>query len=145
MKKLAMLMLVASTAFMGSANAAEFRVMMLNKGEKGAMVFEPDFIQAAVGDTVVFIPTDKGHNVASIKKMLPEGVKKFKSKTNKEFTLTLEAEGLYGVRCLPHFALGMVAMIVAGKPVNLEQAKKGRMSKKGKKRMKEHWETLAKM
>ncbi|MGB6120129.1 MAG: pseudoazurin, partial [Mesorhizobium sp.] len=40
----------------GTAGAAEFEVMMLNKGEKGAMVFEPDFIKAAPGDTIRFVP-----------------------------------------------------------------------------------------
>ncbi|TWH30163.1 hypothetical protein L611_003300000290 [Aminobacter sp. J15] len=42
--------------------AADHQVQMLNKGAKGAMVFEPDFIQVEVGDTVTFIPTDKSHD-----------------------------------------------------------------------------------
>ena len=46
---------------------------MLNKGEKGSMVFVPDLIAAAPGDTIRFVPTDKGHNMETIKGMLPEG------------------------------------------------------------------------
>ena len=45
------------------AMAANFEVKMLNKGADGAMVFEPALTKVAVGDTVTFIPTDKGHNV----------------------------------------------------------------------------------
>ena len=44
------------------AFAADFEVHMLNKGADGAMVFEPLLIRIAPGDTVTFIPTDKGHN-----------------------------------------------------------------------------------
>ena len=91
---------------------------MLNKGEKGAMVFEPDFIKAMPGDTVRFIPTSKGHNVESIKGMLPEGVTKFKSKFNKEYVLMLENNGLYGIKCSPHYSMGMVALISVGEPTN---------------------------
>ncbi|MCA0276909.1 MAG: pseudoazurin, partial [Proteobacteria bacterium] len=53
----------------GAAQAADHQVQMLNKGEKGAMVFQPDFIVAAPGDTVTFVPTDKSHDAESIKDM----------------------------------------------------------------------------
>ena len=55
-------------AFAGHAET--FEVKMLNKGKSGKMVFEPDFVLATVGDTVTFLPTDKGHNVESIKGMM---------------------------------------------------------------------------
>jgi pseudoazurin len=106
-------LLLATAAF-----AENFDVQMLNKGTEGAMVFEPAFVKAAVGDTVTFISTDKGHNVETIKGMLPEGVEVFKSDMGKDFVLTLTAEGLYGVKCTPHYAMGMVALIQAGAPVN---------------------------
>ena len=38
-------------------------------------------------------------------------------------TMTIDAEGVYGVKCLPHFSMGMVAIVVAGKPVNLAAVK----------------------
>ncbi len=122
-KMITMLALGAAVAFAGAAGAAEFEVKMLNKGEKGTMVFEPDFISAAPGDTIRFVPTDKGHNVETIKGMIPEGAETFKSKFNEEFTVTLDKEGVYGVKCTPHYAMGMVALIEVGEPVNLEEAK----------------------
>ena len=91
---------------------------MLNKGADGAMVFEPAFVQAAVGDTVTFIATDKGHNAENIKDMLPAGVDEFKSEMGKDYVLTVASEGLYGVKCTPHYTMGMVALIQAGAPVN---------------------------
>lgn len=104
----------------GAAIAENFDVQMLNKGAKGAMVFEPAFVRAAVGDTVTFLSPDKGHNAESIEGMLPEGVEPFKSEMNKDFTLTLTAEGVYGIKCTPHYAMGMVALIQVGAPVNLD-------------------------
>jgi pseudoazurin len=110
-------MLLATTAF-----AETFEVQMLNKGAEGAMVFEPAFIKAAVGDTVTFLSPDKGHNAESIEGMLPDGVEPFKSEMSKDFTLNLTSEGLYGIKCTPHYAMGMVALIQVGAPVNLDAA-----------------------
>ena len=124
---------VAATLIPAIAGAAEIEVKMLNKGEKGAMVFEPDLIRAAPGDTIKFVPTDKGHNVEAIKGMLPEGVESFKSKMNQEFVLTIEKDGVYGVKCPPHYGMGMVALIVAGEAANLEEARAAKQSGKAKK------------
>lgn len=120
--------------FSGVTYAAEFEVKMLNKGEKGAMVFEPNFIKAMPGDTVKFLPVSKGHNVESIKGMLPDGVKKFKSKFNKEYVLTVEKDGLYGVKCSPHYSMGMVALISVGEAMNEEAAMKVKQKGSAKKR-----------
>ncbi|MCB9946177.1 MAG: pseudoazurin [Geminicoccaceae bacterium] len=116
----------------GAAGAAEFEVMMLNKGQKGTMVFQPDHIKAAPGDTIRFVPTDKGHNVETVKGMLPEAAKAFKSKFNEPFEVTLTAEGVYGVKCTPHYAMGMVALIEVGEPVNVEDAKAVKQTGKAK-------------
>ena len=104
--------------------AAEFEVQMLNKGDAGAMVFEPAFLQIAPGDTVKFVPTDKGHNAETIKDMLPEGAEPFKGKINEEFSVTFDVAGAYAYKCAPHYAMGMVGMIVVGEaPANLEALK----------------------
>ncbi len=137
------LSLLAAAVFAGNAGAEEFQIKMLNKGEKGAMVFEPDFVKAAPGDTIRFVPTDKGHNAEAIKGMLPEGVESFKSKFNEEYVLTLSAEGIYGIKCSPHFGMGMVAMIVAGEPVNLVSAKEAKLNKKSAERLADGFAALA--
>ena len=132
--------LLAAPAFVlalaGAGFAAEHEVHMLNKGEAGTMVFEPAFVKAEPGDTIHFIPTDKSHNVEAIKDILPEGVEVFKSKINEGYTLTVTEAGLYGVKCTPHFAMGMVALIQVGEaPANLDAAKTAKMPKKARERM----------
>jgi pseudoazurin len=124
---------LAAALFSAAAGAAEHEVKMLNKGAKGMMVFEPDLIQVAPGDTIKFVPTDKSHNVEAVKGMLPDGVEHFKSKMNEEFVLTVEKDGVYGVKCTPHYGMGMVALIVAGQPANAEAAKAAKQSGKAKK------------
>ena len=119
---LTMAAVAALMASVGGAWAAEHEVQMLNKGEKGVMVFEPDFIQAAPGDTIRFIPTNKTHNAESIPAMMPEGAEPFKGKVNEEITITVTQEGVYGIKCQPHYAMGMVVLVVVGNPVNLEEA-----------------------
>ncbi|MGB8621522.1 MAG: pseudoazurin [Paracoccaceae bacterium] len=112
----------AFTLLAGAAGAATYDVKMLNKGEAGAMVFEPAFVKAQPGDTINFIATDKGHNAETIKGMMPEGAEGFKGGMGKDISVTLDKEGVYGVKCLPHYALGMVALIQVGDPVNLDEA-----------------------
>jgi pseudoazurin len=117
------------------AFAAEHEVQMLNKGEAGAMVFEPALIRVAAGDTVKFIPTDPGHNAESVRGMAPEGAELFKGAINKEVVVTFTVPGVYGVKCLPHFAMGMVALVVVDDPaVNLEAAKAVKNPPKAKER-----------
>jgi pseudoazurin len=148
MKKIAMLAAAAAILVLaGGARAAEVEVRLLNKGGDGAvmvfepafvkiapallnkggdgavMVFEPAFVKIAPGDTVKFVSTDKGHNAESIKGMLPEGAAPFVGKNNEDLAVKFEQEGVYGIKCLPHYGMGMVAMIVVGKPGNVDQAK----------------------
>nr|WP_245999494.1 pseudoazurin [Paracoccus methylarcula] len=96
---------------------------MLNKGEKGAMVFEPDFVKAAPGDTIHFVATDKWHNAEIIQGMIPDGAEAFKGEMNEDVIVTLSQEGVYGVKCAPHYGMGMVALIEVGVPENIDAAK----------------------
>ncbi len=119
-------MLAAAAAVLvlaGGAQAAEVEVKLLNKGADGVMVFEPAFVKIAPGDTVKFVSTDKGHNAESIKGMLPEGTAPFVGKSNEDIAVKFEQEGVYGIKCLPHYGMGMVGMIVVGNPGNVDQAK----------------------
>ncbi|HRN88710.1 pseudoazurin [Hyphomicrobium sp.] len=102
-------------ALAGSASAAEIEVKMLNSdGEGKRMLFQPDFIKANVGDTVKFILAEMPHNAESIPELWPEGVPTFKGKLNEEITITIDKPGIYGIKCMPHYTMGMIAMIVAG-------------------------------
>ena len=107
---------LALAALMGGGALAEtHEVKMLNKGSDGArMVFEPDFVQAAPGDMIRFVATDKGHNAETAKGLIPEGADGFKGRINEEIEVTLDTEGVYGVICKPHYAMGMVMTIAVG-------------------------------
>jgi pseudoazurin len=113
-------LLVASS----HAGAAEFEVKELNKGAQGGMmVFEPAILRIAPGDTVRFVATDKGHDVETIPGMLPDGATAFRAKMNEDMPVTFTQPGVYGVRCAPHYGMGMVALIVVGDPANEDAAK----------------------
>jgi len=111
--------LMFSALFFHSANAADWQVKMLNFGEKGSMVFEPDFVHAEVGDTVTFIPSNSGHNAKSY--VVPEGVKAWKTPVDETYTVALENEGLHLFYCPPHLMMGMVGMIQVGAASNLDK------------------------
>jgi pseudoazurin len=119
-------MTLAAFAVLMSASvapAAEVEVKMLNKGAEGMMVFEPSLVKIEPGDTVKFVATDKSHNAETIKGMLPADATPFAGKMNEDIVVTFDKPGVYGVKCMPHYAMGMVALVAVGKPDNLEQAK----------------------
>tara|TARA_R110002072_G_scaffold55960_1_gene145188 strand:- start:188 stop:619 length:432 start_codon:yes stop_codon:yes gene_type:complete len=134
--------LVASAAViiaLGGAAAAEtFEVHMLNKGDGGTMIFEPASLRVAVGDTVKFIPVDKGHNAETVKGMIPEGATAFAGKINEEIDVTLTEPGFYGVKCKPHWGMGMVMVIAVGdQAVDADSFLDAKMPKKAKARFEE--------
>jgi pseudoazurin len=133
MRQIAMLVGAAAALILaGSARAADVEVKLLNRGAEGVMVFEPAFVKIAPGDTVKFLSTDKGHNAESIKGMLPDGATPFVGKNGEDIAVKFDKEGVYGVKCLPHYGMGMVAMIVVGTPGNVDQAKAVPQSGKAK-------------
>lgn len=120
---LAAVAVAAAMAMASGAMAAEVEVRMLNKGAEGLMVFEPALVKIAPGDTVKFVSTDKGHNAETIKGMLPEGSASFVGKLGEDIKVKFEQAGVYGVKCAPHYGMGMVALVVVGTPANEEQAR----------------------
>ncbi len=117
--------------------AKEITVQMLNKGKEGAMVFEPGFIKAAPGDTIKFVATNPGHNAQTIPGLLPAGEAEQKGQMGKDFVLKAGKPGLYGIKCLPHFSMGMVALVQVGNgpSANLAAAKAVKLSPLATKRM----------
>lgn len=110
MKHAALTLLLLSTP----AFAETHDVKMYNRSENGAMIYEPSYLRIAPGDTVRFLPTQPGHNAATIDTMLPVGAEPFKSKINETFSVTFSVPGSYGIKCSPHYAMGMVMLIDVG-------------------------------
>jgi pseudoazurin len=124
MRKALLLAAAAMLTMTSFATAAEIEVKLLNKGSDGGMmVFEPALVKIAPGDTVKFVSTDKGHNAETIKGMLPDGAAPFVGKNGEDVSVKFDRAGIYGVKCLPHYGMGMVAMIVVGTPTDIDQAK----------------------
>tara|TARA_Y100000992_G_scaffold301487_1_gene272512 strand:+ start:308 stop:766 length:459 start_codon:yes stop_codon:yes gene_type:complete len=118
--------------------AANVEVEMLNKQGKESMVYSQKITRINVGDSISWKATTKGHNVEFIKGGVPEGVKKFKSKFNKDADYTFNVPGIYAYWCTPHKTMGMIGFVVVGDDKsNLEAIKKVRFSGKSKKLAKE--------
>jgi len=120
-----------------SAQAKDIVVHMKNQGADGAMVFEPSFVKAAVGDTIRFQPSSPSHNAETMPNMLPAGATPMKGMMNKEAVLTVTKPGLYGIKCMPHYSMGMVALVQVGKvaPADLAAAKAVKLPPFAAKRM----------
>ncbi|MGL1956044.1 MAG: plastocyanin/azurin family copper-binding protein [Colwellia sp.] len=97
----------------GIATAKDHTVKLLTQGSNGKMmVFEPIFIKISVGDTVNFVPSDSSHNAESFS--VPSEKSSFKTPYGKATKITFNEEGVVLVKCLPHYALGMIGVIQIG-------------------------------
>ncbi|MDF3605228.1 pseudoazurin [Paracoccus sp. DMF-8] len=106
--------LALAALFALPAWAEVHEVRMLNRNDQGPMIYEPQFLRIAPGDSVRFLPTQPGHNAATIDEMLPEGAAPFRSKINQEFGVAFDIPGTYGIKCSPHYAMGMVMVVQVG-------------------------------
>lgn len=135
MTRTLMLALAATAALALPAFAETFDVKMMNQGEKGSMVFEPDYLELKPGDRIRFIPTHKSHNAATIDGMIPEGAAGFKSRINDPFETGFDTPGFYGIKCSPHFGMGMVMLVKVGDAVLPETYQAVEMPDRAKPRM----------
>ena len=138
MKVLAFFMAVFGLVFVSSMAYAEtITIDMLNKRDDGAkMVYSQDIARVAVGDTITWVPTSKGHNVEFVAG--PDGwdLPK-KSKNNKEVSITFDVPGIYFYQCTPHKGMGMVALVVVGDDTsNKDAIAKAKAVGKSKKKLK---------
>ena len=118
------------------AHAENHTIDMLNKLGKEKMVYSEKVISIKVNDEVTWKSVDKGHNVEFIG--MPKGVKKFKSKINKDVEYDFKVPGIYLYQCTPHKAMGMIGLVIVGNDKsNLEQIKKVKLRGKSKKVFKE--------
>ncbi len=114
--------LALAVSLAATASADEHVVKMLNGNGKGKfMLFDPEVVHAKVGDTVKFVPTNKGHNAEMIPGLWPADAAEFKGRLNEEVVLTIDKPGIYGIKCLPHYPMGMIAAVVAGELTNKAQ------------------------
>ncbi|RJE85884.1 pseudoazurin [Paracoccus onubensis] len=96
------------------AAADVFEVRMLNRNDTGGMVFEPEYLELKSGDRIKFLATHPSHNAASMPEMLPENAEPFKGQINEEIEVEFTEPGFYGIKCIPHYTMGMVMLVQVG-------------------------------
>ena len=131
--------------FANPAFAADTTVEMLNKRDDGAkMAYSEDITRIDVGDTVTWLPKDKGHNVEFVAG--PDGWDApKKSKNNKEVAITFDTPGVYLYQCTPHKSMGMIAIVIVGEAdpkVVKDRLKDVKVRGKSKKKLKALLEQL---
>ena len=85
-----------------------------------ATSFSPNILFINPGDTVQW-ENMTIHDSVSMEGLIPEGAEPWVFKLGQNGAVTLTVEGVYIYKCNPHYPLGMVAAIIVGKPVNIEQ------------------------
>ena len=105
-----------------AAFAAEIHIKMLDKSDSGPLSFEPGFVKANSGDTLVFDPVQMGGH-SSVSVLVPPGAQAWTGAPDKETRVTLDAEGVYLYVCAAHKMMGMAGVVLVGNPVNLQEAK----------------------
>ena len=116
--------------------AKTVEIEMLNKLGKDRMLYSVKIAKVNLNDKIVWKSSSKGHNVEFV--AMHEGVKKYKSKINKDATYEFKIPGIYLYQCTPHKAMGMIGIVVVGDDKsNLNKIKKVKMRGKSKKVLKE--------
>jgi len=108
------------------ANGTVVEIEMFTKDPDDSsklQVYKPRLVTANVGDTIKFVPTNPTHQSSSIDGMLPAGVEGWEGKINQEVSFVIPAAGVYGYKCVPHYAAGMVGLIIVEGGDNAEAAK----------------------
>lgn len=72
MRNSSIALLLTTALLCSSALAQTHEVKMLTRSATAGMVYEPDYLQIAPGDTVKFIPTQSGHNAATLPSCYPK-------------------------------------------------------------------------
>ena len=125
-------LLIIFIIFSSNSYAKDLEIQMLNKLGKEKMVYSVKVAKIEVNDQIIWKSVSKGHNVEFIS--MPKGVKKFKSKINKDVKYTFTIPGIYLYQCTPHKAMGMIGIvIVGGDKHNLKKIKKAKLYGKSKK------------
>ena len=128
--------ILISFIFYSSVSISEtLEIDMLNKLGKEKMVYSIKVAKVNLNDKIIWKSKTKGHNVEFIG--MPKGVKKFKSKINKDVEYDFKVPGIYLYQCTPHKAMGMIGLVIVGDDKsNLDKIKKVKVYGKSKKLLK---------
>ena len=92
----------------------ETTIEMLNRSGDEMMVFSKPLVHVNIGDSVLWKATDKTHSVAFVKGGVPTNVAVFKSPFNQDARYVFKSPGIYVYKCVAHYGMGMIGMVVVG-------------------------------
>ena len=122
MKHMKIIFLVWLIFFSQNSFGANYQVTMNDRDSAGnRLAFEKEILSISSGDSVTWLPVDKGHNIEMVAS--PNNLK-FSSSAGEEVTLKFEDPGIYYYRCSPHKSAGMIGLIIVDNNYsNIEQIK----------------------
>ena len=100
------------------ARARVVKVKTPDKAVGGRGAFEPAIVHIRQGDRVRFVARQKGHRVESVPGLLPDGAAAFSGSASEDLIVKFDQPGIYGYRCVPQDAMGMVGLVVVGAPAD---------------------------
>jgi len=112
-----------ATLFLSTATLAEVHTVTVH-----GTTFSPTVIQIAPGDRLAFTNM-AGHTTTTIDKYSPADTESYASSHWKSTMSTnyvtdpINVEGIYFVKCEPHWGMGMGMGIIVGEPTNLANIK----------------------
>ena len=98
---------------------ANHLIEMLDIDGQQTMLFKPQYLKVAPGDSVTFKPTHRTHYVRAI--AVPNGAQKFSSAEDEEFSVTLNEPGVYFYVCPPHLMMAMIGVIQVGEGLVVQE------------------------
>ena len=117
----AAIILILVCALSHQALGDEIEVKSLNRSSTGFFVFSPDFVRIKPGDTINFVATDKGHQVFSVRDMIPEDAEPFDARMSQDIKPTFTVPGVYVIACRPHLIMDMIGVVLVGDPTNMDK------------------------
>jgi pseudoazurin len=119
-----LLFIFISFVFFSSVGFSQtLEIDMLNKLGKEKMLYSVKVAKIDVNKKIIWRSKTKGHNVEFIGML--EGVKKFKSKINKDVEYEFKVPRIYLYQCRSYKAMGMIGLVIVGNDKsNLEKIKR---------------------
>lgn len=115
---------LAAFTLSSPAHAVEHVMKLVTESDHGRFLFEPSLLLVEPGDTVRFVPDSRMHGVKSVAGMLPDGAMPWRGRMGEEVSVRLTQPGVYGVKCLAGYEIGMVGLIIVGHdPPNWDAAR----------------------
>jgi len=104
-----------------AVEAETFAVQSVDYRDYQSLFFDPHYLQINPGDSVHFSVNNFDHQPQSV--FIPGVARPWKAETGQNITVEFNLPGVYLFDCAYHNVMGMMGVIVVGRPDNLAQAR----------------------